>query len=98
MRLALLLLLISAPLFAQTASGPYLIEAEAWAAPRSGERLLAIEGVSMVSEGLSQSGQPCIKIGLIEENEALRASLPGELEGFPVEIEITGEFKPMYDR
>jgi len=63
-----------------------------------GERLLAIEGVSMVSEGLSESGHPCIKIGLIEENEELRASLPKELEGFPVEIEITGEFKPMYDR
>ena len=59
------------------------------------ERLLAIEGVSAVYEGLTEDGLPCIKIGVVRKTPVLEASLPSALEGWPVLVEETGEIKPL---
>jgi hypothetical protein len=60
-----------------------------------GERLLAIEGVSAVFEGLTADGLPCIKIGVVRKTPELVQTLPSALEGWPVLVEETGEIKPL---
>lgn len=56
------------------------------------DSLMAIPGV--VGIGLGEcDGTPCIKILVAEMTEALARRLPKTLEGHPVEVEVTGEFR-----
>lgn len=53
-------------------------------------RLLAIDGVVGMAEG-SHEGRPCVQIHLARDDETVRASLPEELDGYPVVTIVTGE-------
>ena len=59
-------------------------------------RLLSIEGVVGVGQGLCQ-GQPCLKV-LVRENSAeLERRVGTTIDGHPVEIVATGEFRRKKD-
>ena len=54
-------------------------------------RLLAIPGVNGVAAGRSGAGRHCVIVyGDLKERPA---ELPLELEGYPVELRRTGEFR-----
>ena len=57
--------------------------------------LMSIPGVTAVAIGQLTDGTPCIKIYVAEKTEALMDKLPDKIEGFPVVVEESGEFKPM---
>lgn len=58
-------------------------------------RLMAIEGVVGVYEGVLGDGTPCITIMVKEDRPRLARDLPPTLEGYPVRLEIGGEIKPL---
>lgn len=59
-------------------------------------RLLALPGVVGICVALlPDEVTPCLKIMLAQDNPQLRHALPKKLEGYPVIIEVTGEFKPL---
>lgn len=58
-------------------------------------RLMALPGVVGTYEGESEDGAPCLRVMVVALNPALRESIPAELEGWPVEIEETGEIRPL---
>ena len=41
------------------------------------------------------AGKPCIKVFVLEETEELRKKIPSSIEGFPVILESTGEFRAL---
>ena len=66
---------------------------------RYGEQLLAVPGVVGVSTGVrTESGktQPCIRVYLsipLDRGTLEAGKIPWELEGVPVEIDVTGEIE-----
>jgi hypothetical protein len=56
--------------------------------------LLSIPGVVGAGEGLCK-GAPCIKVFVIKKTPELEKKIPDTLEGYPVEIEETGEIKAL---
>ncbi len=56
--------------------------------------LMAIPGVVGTAQGLC-NGKPCIKVFVIKKTPELEAKIPGELEGYTVKIEETGEFRAL---
>ena len=56
-------------------------------------RLLALSGVVGTAQG-EEAGRPLILVFVVEDTEALRASIPGRIEGYPVRIQETGEIRP----
>ncbi len=58
-------------------------------------RLIDIEGVVGVAVGELPTGELCVRIYVIEMTDELRAQLPSRLDGHPVDIEVSGEFRPM---
>ncbi len=38
-------------------------------------------------------GKPCIRIFVLERTEELERKFPSSVEGFPVIVEVTGEFR-----
>jgi len=68
------------------------------AVDRHAPELIAIPGVTLVYVGAAGDGKPCIRVGfssLPHENES---RIPKTLEGWPVEIEATGEIRPLTTR
>jgi hypothetical protein len=59
--------------------------------------LMAIPGVVGTAESRTSDGRPCILLMLSTSAPELRAKLPSELEGWPVRLEVTGEFHAMPD-
>ena len=60
-------------------------------ARRTGE-LMAVPGVVGVGEGVSR-GKPCIIVFVVKKDaEALRR-IPASLDGYPVRVEASGEFR-----
>lgn len=59
--------------------------------------LMAIPGVVGTAESRTSDGRPCILVLLAKSDPGLRARLPRELEGWPVRLEVTGEFHAMPD-
>ena len=57
--------------------------------------LMAISGVVGVAIGALDDGTPCIRVLLLEDTPELRGQIPGELEGHPVVIDVTGEIRAM---
>ena len=53
-------------------------------------RLMAMPGVVSVGIGRNADGQPVIVVGLDRERPETRATVPQELEGHPVRIEVIG--------
>lgn len=39
-----------------------------------------------------QDGRPCIKVYVAEATDELKAKIPPTVEGYPVALEVTGEF------
>ena len=55
-------------------------------------RLMLIKGV--VGTGLGECNEhPCIKILVVELTDELEVKLPKVIDGYPVEIEETGEIR-----
>ena len=57
-------------------------------------RWMSIPGVVGTAQGLC-SGQPCIKVFVIEKSAELLDQLPAEIDGYRVEIQETGEFRKL---
>lgn len=57
--------------------------------------LMALDGVTGVAIGALDDGTPCIVIYVNQLTDELRAKLPTSLEGHPVRVEATGEFRPL---
>jgi len=66
--------------------------AEALAAHQ--EALMALPGVVGISEGQTAEGAPCLKLAVSGMTDELRARAPRTLEGYPVEVVVTGELGP----
>ncbi len=58
------------------------------------DALMAIPGVVGVGQGLCD-GKDCIKVFVIEMTPELEQKIPKVLDGYPVEVEVTGEFKAL---
>ncbi len=56
--------------------------------------LMSISGVVGTAQGLCD-GQPCIKVLVIKKTSEIEEKIPETLEGYPVEIESTGEIKAL---
>lgn len=61
------------------------------------DRLLSIPGVVGVGEGLCQ-GRPCIKVYVRKKTPALAEEIPAIIDGFPVDVEETGEFRALPEK
>ena len=58
------------------------------------DQLMSLSGVLGVGIG-ELDGRPCITVLVNEDSQALRDQIPGEIDGFPVVIEVTGEFRAL---
>ena len=56
------------------------------------DRLMALPGVVGTAQGLC-SGEPCIRVFVVEKTDELVKQIPPEIEGYPVDIQETGEFR-----
>ena len=59
------------------------------------DSLMAIPGVVGVYEGLSAGGETVLRVMLAQDADSTRRRIPPRLEGFRVEIEVTGRIEPM---
>ena len=56
------------------------------------DRVMALPGV--VGLGIGEcEGEPCIKIFVARRTEELDRQIPSTFEGFPVEMQVTGEIR-----
>lgn len=53
--------------------------------------LMAMPGVVGTAQGLCDD-QPCIKVYVVEMTPELEKKIPKTLDGYTVDIEVTGEF------
>lgn len=58
------------------------------------DALMAIDGVVGVAQGLCD-GKECVKVYVVEMTSDLQKKIPAKLDGYPVDIEVTGEFKAL---
>lgn len=56
--------------------------------------LMLLPGVVGTAQGLC-SGEPCIRVFVVEETEELLEQIPDEIEGYAVDVQQTGEFKAL---
>jgi hypothetical protein len=59
------------------------------------DSLLAIPGVVGIYEGLTDAEARCIKVMVKNKSLEILTRVPKSLEGYPVEIEVTGPIEPM---
>jgi hypothetical protein len=59
------------------------------------DALMATPGVAGVAIGETDDHTPCIIIYVVQLTDTLRSTLPATLEGHPVRIEESGEFRPL---
>ncbi len=58
------------------------------------DKLMAIPGVVGTAQGLC-SGKPCVKVYVVKKTSDLVKQIPTTLEGYAVEIQVTGEIKAL---
>jgi hypothetical protein len=58
------------------------------------DELMAVPGVVGTAVG-ECAGRPCIKVLVTKKTGALEKRIPSALEGFPVELEETGEIRAL---
>ena len=56
------------------------------------QRIVSLPGVVGVSEGESD-GRPCITVYVAERTAAVVGQIPSDLEGWPVVVRESGEFR-----
>ena len=56
------------------------------------DRVMALPGVVGLGIGVCESA-PCIKIYVVQRTPELEGEIPSTFEGFPVEIQVTGEIR-----
>jgi hypothetical protein len=54
--------------------------------------LMALEGVEGVGIGADE-GRPVVSIYVVKKTKQLVDRLPRQLDGYPVRVEVTGEFR-----
>ncbi len=54
-------------------------------------QLLNIQGVEGIGIG-EESGKPVIKVYVAKKTKPLQEKIPNQIEGYPVSMEVTGEF------
>ena len=59
--------------------------------------LMALPGVVGVAEGALADGSPCLRVYIERRSPELDARLPRTLEGWPVDVEVSGAFRAMDD-
>ncbi len=59
--------------------------------------LMSHPGVVGTAQGLC-AGRPCIKVYVVEKSPELARVIPSLIEGYPVEVEATGELRPLPER
>ena len=59
-------------------------------------RLLGVDGVEGVGIG-EERGRPVITVYVAGRTEAIRREIPPELEGYPVRVVVSGEFRALGD-
>ncbi len=59
------------------------------------KQFMSLPGVVGVYIGENENQELCIKVMAVENKPELENKIPRELDGYPVEIEITGEIKPL---
>jgi len=59
---------------------------------RHARRILSLPSVVGIAEG-EADGRPCIRVLVARKTEELLSSIPQELNGWPVVVEETGEFR-----
>jgi hypothetical protein len=50
----------------------------------------------MIYAGVDTEGEACIKVGVVTATPEVEERIPKVLEGWTVEVEETGEIKPMH--
>lgn len=58
------------------------------------DQLMTLPGVVGTAQGLC-GNTPCIKIYVAQMTEELKEKLPKKLEGYKVDVDVTGEFKAL---
>ena len=58
------------------------------------DSVIDMPGVTGVGIG-ECDGRPCLKVFIERRSDELEASIPRSMEGIPVEIEVTGEIRPL---
>ena len=58
------------------------------------KELLTIPGVVGTAIGLCDK-KPCIRVYVVKKTSEIDQKIPAILKGFPIEVEETGEFKPI---
>ncbi len=58
------------------------------------KKIMDIHGVTGIGIGLTDDKKKCIRIFINDSTLLENGRLPTILEGFPVEIKYSGEFKP----
>jgi len=59
------------------------------------DSLMTLPGVVGTAQGLCSDDVPCIKVYISEWSEELKERLPKKLEGYLIDVEITGNIKPL---
>ncbi len=60
-------------------------------------QLMSLSGVVGVAQSLC-NGQDCIKVYVVQMSPELERKIPKELDGYAVDIEVTGEFKALPEK
>ena len=58
------------------------------------DSVMSLAGVTGIMIG-ECDGTPCIKVLVVRQTDELAEQVPSEFEGFPVELEVTGEIRPL---
>ncbi len=58
------------------------------------DKLMAIPGVVGTAQGLYKD-KPCIKVYVTKKTEEIKRKIPKTIDGFYVDIEVTGEFRAL---
>ncbi len=58
------------------------------------DSLMAISGVVGTAQGLCD-GEPCIRVFVVEKSDKLLSQIPGEIDGYTVDVQETGEFRKL---
>jgi len=61
---------------------------------KNAEHLMGIPGVVGVYEGQT-NGKPVLRVMVLSRADSTISKIPKSLEGYPVEIEVSGPVKPM---